>query len=107
MRKKIRQEQDDFVAKMKEQGIEVIDEAPTKNPFKRFGERLYYIFRDIRHFFHERKMRKLKLGTVCWKDNELKTINISWDIHWISCRHHPRLSALFYPKHGGCRQLCV
>lgn len=84
MRKKKRQDQDDFVAKMKEQGIEVIDEAPTKNPFKRFGEWLYYIFRDIRHFFHERKMRKLKLGTVCWKDNELKTINISWDIHWMS-----------------------
>ena len=84
MRKKKRQDQDDFVAKMKEQGIEVVDEPPTKNPFRRFGEWLYSIFRDIRHFFHERKMRKLKLGTVCWKDNELKTINISWDIHWMS-----------------------
>ena len=29
-------------------------------------------------------MRKLKLGTVCWKDNELKTIHISWGIHWMS-----------------------
>lgn len=84
MSKKKKQWQDDFIAKMKEQGIEVIDETPTKNPFKRFGEWLYYIFRDIHHFFHERKMRKLKLGTVCWKDNELKTINISWDIHWMS-----------------------
>lgn len=84
MSKKKKQERDDFIAKMKEQGIEVVDEPPTKNPFKRFGEWLYYIFRDIRHFFHERKMRKLKLGTVCWKDNELKTINISWDIHWMS-----------------------
>ena len=84
MSKKKVQMQDDFIAKMKEQGIEVIDEPPTRNPFKRFGEWLYYIFRDIRHFFHERKMRKLKLGTVCWKDNELKTIHISWDIHWMS-----------------------
>ena len=50
---------------MKEQGSEVIDEPPYKNPFKRFGEWLYYILRDIRHFFYERKMRKLKLGTVC------------------------------------------
>lgn len=38
MSKKKKQRQDDFVEKMKEQGIEVIDEAPTKNPFKRFGE---------------------------------------------------------------------
>ncbi len=84
MSKKKKQWQDDFIAKMKEQGIYVMEEQPSKHPFKRFGEWLYYIFRDIRHFFHERKMRKLKLGTVCWKDNELKTINISWDIHWMS-----------------------
>ena len=84
MCKKKEQWQDDFAARMKERGIEVVDEPPTKNPFKRFGEWLYYVFRDIRHFSHERKMRKLKLGTVCWKDNELKTINISWDIHWMS-----------------------
>ena len=84
MCKKKKQNQDDFIEKMKEQEIDVIDEPPTKNPFKRFGEGLYYICRDIRHFFHDRKMRKLKLGTVCWKDNELKTINISWDIHWMS-----------------------
>ena len=84
MSKKKKQEQDDFIAKMKEQGIEAIDVPPTRNPFKRFGEWLYSVFWDIRHFFHERKMRKLKLGTVCWKDNELKTIHISWDIHWMS-----------------------
>lgn len=52
MSKKKKQDRDDFIAKMKEQGIEVVDEPPTKNPFKRFGEWLYYIFRDIRHFFH-------------------------------------------------------
>ena len=69
---------------IKAQGVNVIQEPLSKNPFKRFGEWLYYIFRDIRRFFHERKMRRLKLGTVCWKDNELKTINISWDIHWMS-----------------------
>lgn len=84
MRKNIKQEQDDFVVKMKEQGIEVIGYQPPKNPFKRLWRWLSYILRDIRHFFHEQKMRKLKLGTVCWKDNELKTINISWDIHWMS-----------------------
>ena len=85
MRKKIKQEQDDFVAKMKEQGIEVIGYQSLQNPFKRFWQWLSsYIPRDICHFFHERKMRKLKLGTVCWKDNELKTIKISWDIHWMS-----------------------
>ena len=38
MSKKKKQVQDDFAAKMKEQGIEVIDEPPPKNPFKRFGE---------------------------------------------------------------------
>ena len=76
--------QDEFSGKIKAHGIEVMQETLAKNPFKRFGEWLYYIFRDIRSFFHERKMRRLKLGTVCWKDNELKTINISWDIHWMS-----------------------
>ena len=84
MRKKIKQEQDDFVAKMKEQRIEVIGYQSPQNSFKRFWQWLSYIPRDICHFFHERKMRKLKLGTVCWKDNELKTIKISWDIHWMS-----------------------
>ena len=69
---------------IKAQGINIIQEPPSKNPFKRNWEWLYYIFRDIRRFFRERKMRRLKLGTVCWKDNELKTINISWDIHWMS-----------------------
>ena len=29
------------------------------------------------------------------------------DEQCISCRNHPRLSSLFYPKHGGDRQLCV
>lgn len=76
--------QDEFSGKIKAHGIEVMQETLATNPFKRFGEWLYYIFRDIRSFFHERKMRRLKLGTVCWKDNELKTINISWDIHWMS-----------------------
>ena len=38
----------------------------------------------IENFLHERKMRKLKLGTVCWKDGELKTVNVSWDVHWAS-----------------------
>ena len=76
--------QNELGEKIKAQGIDVIQEPLTKNPFKRFWEWLYYIFRDIRSFFHQRKMRRLKLGTVCWKDNELKTINISWDIHWMS-----------------------
>ena len=38
MCKKKEQWQDDFAAMMKERGIEVVDETPTKNPFKRFGE---------------------------------------------------------------------
>lgn len=84
MSKMKKQEQDTFVTKMREQGSEVIGYQPPKNLFKRFWEWISYLPRDIRHFFHERKMRKLKLGTVCWKDNELKTINISWDIHWMS-----------------------
>lgn len=77
MCRKKKRDQDDFIAKMKELGIKVIDESPSKNPFKRFGEWFIDIPRDIRYYFHEQKMRKLKLGTVCWEDNELKSINIS------------------------------
>ena len=38
MSKKKKQDRDDFIAKMKAQGIEVVDEPPTQNPFKRFAE---------------------------------------------------------------------
>ncbi len=84
MSKKKKQDQDDFVTKMQEQGIDVISEPPSKNPFKRFWEWLTGIPRDVKWFLSDLRMRKLKLGTVCWKNHELKTINISWDIHWMS-----------------------
>lgn len=38
MCRKKKQEQDDFAAKLKEQGINVMEEPPTKNPIKRFWE---------------------------------------------------------------------
>ena len=84
MGRKKKQDQDDFVTKMKEQVIDVISEPPSKNPFKRFWEWLTGIPRDVKWFLSDLRMRKLKLGTVCWKNHELKTINISWDIHWMS-----------------------
>lgn len=84
MSKKKKQDQDDFVAKMKEQGINVIDESTTRNPFKRFWEWLAGIPRDIKWAFSDLRMRRLKLGTVCWKKGELKTIDISWNVHWMS-----------------------
>ena len=84
MGRKKKQDQDDFVTKMKEQVIDVISEPPSKNPFKRFWEWLTGIPRDVKWFLSDLQMRKLKLGTVCWKNHELKTINISWDIHWMS-----------------------
>ena len=84
MGRKKKQDQNDFVTKMEEKGVNVIGYQPTKNPFKRFWEWLTGIPRDIKWFLSDLRMRKLKLGTVCWKDNELKTINISWDIHWMS-----------------------
>lgn len=84
MGRKKKQYQDDFVTKMKEQVIDVISEPPSKNPFKRFWEWLTGIPRDVKWFLSDLRMRKLKLGTVCWKNHELKTINISWDIHWMS-----------------------
>ena len=84
MCRKKKQKQDDFVANMKEQGINVIDEPLPKNPFKRFWEWLVGIPRDIKWAFSDLRMRKLKLGTVCWKRGELKTIDISWDVHWMS-----------------------
>ena len=83
MRKKKKREED-FFAELKSEESDVTEYTPAENPFRRFWEWLTDIPTDIRHFFHDRKMRKLKLGTVCWKDHELKTINISWDIHWMS-----------------------
>ncbi len=84
MSKKKKQDQNDFVTKMEEKGVNVIGYQPTKNPFKRFWEWLTGIPRDVKWFLSDLRMRKLKLGTVCWKNHELKTINISWDIHWMS-----------------------
>lgn len=84
MGKKKKQTEDDFVTRMKEEGIEVADNTSSKNSFKRFCKCLLYIPHKIRHCFHNLRMRKLKLGTVCFKDYMLQTINISWDIHWLS-----------------------
>lgn len=84
MSKEKEQDQNDFVTKMEEKGIHAISYQPTKNPFKRFGEWLTGIPRDVKWFLSDLRMRKLKLGTVCWKNNELKTINISWNVHWMS-----------------------
>lgn len=77
-------EENNMFAEAEKQKIGVIDAPKKKNHFKRFWEWLSCLPSDIRHFFHERKMRKLKLGTVCFKKGQLKTIDISWDIHWLS-----------------------
>lgn len=73
-----------YLKKLQRDGVDITPLIPSKNLFVRFWEWLSGIPRDIRHFFNERKMRKLKLGTVCFKNGMLQTINISWDIHWMS-----------------------
>ena len=74
----------DCLEELQQDGVDITPLVPSKNPFVRFGDWLSGIPRDIRHFFNEREMRKLKLGTVCFKNGMLQTINISWDIHWMS-----------------------
>ena len=60
------------------------DVRRTGNPFRRLTEWFFAIPRNIRRLIHERRMRKLKLGTVCFKDGMLQTIDVSWDIHWMA-----------------------
>ena len=71
-------------AKLQGEGIGIVPAVPSKNLFVRFWDWLRDIPRAIHDFFNDLKMRKLKLGTVCFKKGMLQTINISWDIHWMS-----------------------
>ena len=60
------------------------EDTHSEGLFRRFSQCISDIPRNVRKFFHDINMRRLKLGTVCFKNGELKTINISWDIHWMS-----------------------
>ena len=77
-------EKNNLFMESEKQKIGVIVTPKKKKTLKLFWGWLYYLLRAFRSCFHNRKLRKLKLGTVCFKKGQLKTIDISWDIHLLS-----------------------